>query len=300
MTPRRIILGVLAAFLLLIEIVLRVHFGFGNPPIARLDPEIEYILVPGSYRRFGNDIQINSHGLRAPEFDDRRPDTERRILLIGDSVVYGNHFLDQTKTIAFQMTNILTSIARDGGRTLVIPVALSSWGPINQAAYLARLGTFGAEMAIIVMSGHDLHDIPTHSKNLVPFRLWKPLGAIDDAALSVLERFVIPPPALAVPMTKEESAALSLAALDRMVAQMRTQGIQIMLLYHPTISERQGSASTSFKAFGDWAARTGALFRDLHDLRLGPAQYRDDIHPNADGTERIARELARLVTTIRQ
>lgn len=300
MTPRCIIFGAIAASLLLIEVVLRVYFGFGGPPIARQDPEIEYILVPGSYRRFGNDIQINSHGLRAPEFDDRAPATERRILLIGDSVIYGNHFLDQKETIAVQMTDMLTGPARDGGRTLVIPVALSSWGPINQAAYIARHGTFGADMAIIVLSSHDLHDIPTNSRNLVPYRLWRPLGAIDDAVHSVLERFAIPPPASAVPMTLEEGAALSLAALDRMIAQMRTQGLQITLLYHPTISERQGGASTSLKAFADTAARTGVLFRDLHDLHLGPAQYRDDIHPNADGTERIARELARLVTTIRQ
>ena len=134
-------LGALA-LLVLAELGLRFGVGLGNPPLVTRDPNVEYRLVPSaSYSRFGNRVEINSHGMRGPEHPAVAETSERRVLLIGDSVIYGNHFLDQSETIALQMIDRLRATPRLSGCTLrVMPAAASSWGPVNQAAYLADLG----------------------------------------------------------------------------------------------------------------------------------------------------------------
>ena len=52
-----------------------------------------------------------------------------RVLLIGDSVVYGNHFLDQADTISARLTTLLRADAVLANcQPLVMAMAASSWG----------------------------------------------------------------------------------------------------------------------------------------------------------------------------
>ncbi len=56
-----IILGVLFALGLLLEAILRIVFGFGNPLIYKADAEIGYLLAPNQQtRRFSNFIAVKN------------------------------------------------------------------------------------------------------------------------------------------------------------------------------------------------------------------------------------------------
>ncbi|MBF9036857.1 SGNH/GDSL hydrolase family protein, partial [Rhodobacterales bacterium HKCCE2091] len=145
--------------LALLEAGLRWGVGLGQPVLARLDPVTEYELIgPAEYRRRGNRIAINSLGMRAGE-----PGQGPRILLVGDSVVYGGTELDQSETIAARLD---AALAACGAQAL--PVAVSSWGPVNQAAWLRREGVQDARAAALVVSAHDLHDVPRPGETEVP------------------------------------------------------------------------------------------------------------------------------------
>lgn len=291
---RRLVLGLalVATAVGTAELGLRFGLGLGDPPLARLDPATEYELVPSArYRRWGNAIEVNSHGMRGRE--PGPPDSgERRVLLIGDSVVYGTNLLDQDETIGAQLERRLSAA---GCETLALPLAASSWGPENQRAALERTGVLGAGAAVILLSSHDLHDVPLPSSDILPYRLTRPWGAIGDAVEIVLERRRQAGRYRA--MAPLEARALqSLAALDAMADQLAAAGIRPVLAYHPTLSERRDGAAAARARFLDWAQARGLRFLDLGAAAGdGSEGYRDDIHPNALGAAQIAAALAEVL-----
>ena len=109
---------------------LRWDVGLCGPPLVRLDPATEYELAPSAEsRRWGNRIAINSRETRGPEFAPLPGAGERRILLVGDSVIYGNHFLDQEETIAARIRTIVSEDPDLAGcDIMIVAAAVSSWG----------------------------------------------------------------------------------------------------------------------------------------------------------------------------
>jgi len=289
---RAVLVGIV--LLLGAEAVLRWCVGLGDPPLARLDRVTEYELIPSAhYRRWGNFIAINANGMRAPDHAPWPGPAERRVLLIGDSVVYGNHFLDQAETIAAQLTGDLATNPRLAGCTvLALPMAVSSWGPANQAAALRRDGTFGAHAAAIVLSAHDLYDVPRLSADILPYQLTRSWTAIGDAVTALVLR-KSRETATTDLRPLEARAQLSLIALGDMVGQLRAAGIMPKLVYHPTTGERAGSMRHERATLTDWAWARGIETIDLGAEITTADGYRDTIHPNALGAARIARVLAR-------
>lgn len=279
--------------LALAELVLRWGVGLGDPPLARLDPVTEYELIgPAEYRRWHNRISINAHGMRAPDHAPLPGPQERRILLIGDSVVYGGHFLDQSEIISARMGAVLEDVPRLAGcRVLVLPMAVSSWGPVNQAAFLRREGAFGAQVAGILVSGHDLYDLPQPQSDILPYRTRAPFGAFGDAVSAVVERFIdpVPPPER---RPREEMAASSLSALSQSLDRLRGEGASVVLIYHPTVPERRGTAYAARDVFAGWAEKREVPFVDLGQEITEASGYRDAIHPDAAGAAQIAGVLA--------
>ena len=282
------VVALLAAFAA-IEVSLRL-VGLGNPPIAIRDDELEYRLIPNKkYNRWGNRILINSYGFRANDHTKEISGAEVRLLLLGDSVVYGNHFLDQDETIAMRLSAMLSS---PSCQVRVIPMAVSSWGPINQAAALLRHGTFNATEVAIVLSAHDLIDTPTGGNGpLIPYRISPPIGAIGDLVEAIIERH-FPPESTTAAVPYETRALASLAAPDAIKDRIDTGGAELLFVYNATTPERiSGTLDEGLRLF-DWADG-----HDLETLDLGAVPnvtYRDTIHPDAGGAARIARALSEI------
>ena len=280
----------IVALLACAELALRFGVGLGDPPLVHLHEDTEYELVPNrQYHRFGNLIAINGAGMRGPEISPTRGSRDRRVLLIGDSVIYGNHFLDQSEIIASQMQRLLdTSTTLRGCTTLVMAAAASSWGPANQAAFLKKNGLFQADLGLLVVSAHDLYDIPLFDR-VTPYRISSPLNALDDARQILQERLI----RRATPaLSPAEQRRITLAALDMMMDQFGRAGIPLALVYHPTTSERNGAPRPERDAFAEWAQRHGLEFLDLGTVPLTEALYRDHIHPNALGARSLAEILS--------
>lgn len=268
------------------EITLRL-VGLGDPPIAVRDADLEYRLIPDAdYRRWGNYISINNHGFRAADHPVDVPEAEARLLLIGDSVVYGNHFLDQEETIALRLSEMLSGPVCT---VRVIPMAVSSWGPVNQAAALTRHGSFGATEIAIVLSAHDLVDTPRYSGALIPYRLSKPIGATGDAIEAVIERY-FPRTSPKIALTFEERAEASLAALTAIGEQAAAANANFLFVYNATTSERSSGTFELGRRLFDWAKRRGIRILDLGEVPS--VTYRDHIHPDAMGATLIAQALA--------
>lgn len=86
-----VLLGAIAAALLLAEIGLRLGFGFGNPPLYIADDKVGYQLAPNQQvRRFGNRIHINEYSMRSAAIAPLPADRTLRLFLLGDSLANGN------------------------------------------------------------------------------------------------------------------------------------------------------------------------------------------------------------------
>lgn len=275
------------------ELALRWAVGLGDPPLAQLDPATEYELVPSAtYQRWGNTVAINADSMRGADHPALPANEDQHLLLIGDSVVYGGHFLGQSQIISEQMNNLFAADRRFAACSVrVLPMAVSSWGPVNQAAFLQKKGTFGATTAGIVVSAHDLYDVPLSNSDILPYRTKPSRTAIGDLAQAVLERVMRTWGTTEDTQPFEVKAALSLAALDDMVDVLRDQNLDPVLIYHPTVSERGGDISAEQDRFLAWSQTRGVAFFDLGFLEFGQNDYRDDIHPTAIGAERIAQAL---------
>ncbi len=308
MRARRLLAWALGA-LLLAEGVLRFGLGFGDPPLVRRDPATEYELIPArSYHRFHNEITVNRWGMRSRDHAETPAPGERRVLLVGDSVVYGNHLLDQADTIAAGLERALP-----GCDLVAMAAAASSWGPVNQLAFLERTGLLGAEAAAVVISAHDLRDVPhPGGGGVVPYQLSAPWGAIGDVAIAVWQRvgwrvrravFGPPPPPPPDPEhtpehTPERRAARSLAALDGLLARLAAAGVPTVLYFHPTVREGRAEGRPDVRdLFFEIAGTHGVATRDMTAeiqgaLDAGAEPYRDGIHPAAPGAALYARRMA--------
>jgi hypothetical protein len=280
-----------------VECILRWAVGLGDPPLARLDPVTEYELVPSaSYKRWGNQVTINADGMRGPEHPALPDVQERHVLLIGDSVVYGGHFLDQSETISAQMLQVFSDDTRLAGCTVrVLPMAASSWGPVNQAAFLEEYGTFGATAAGIVVSAHDLYDTPNAVSDILPYRTAPAFTAIGDAVQAVLERTQRAAPEAEDTLPFEARAQTSLAALDQIADLLDEQNVRPVLIYHPTVTERSGQVDPAQTTFAQWAQTRGIRLLDFGSTQVAPTDYRDDIHPTASGANLLARTVAPVI-----
>ncbi|MDU9005322.1 hypothetical protein [Sedimentitalea todarodis] len=287
----------IAVLLIATECVLRWGAGLGDPPLARLDPSTEYELVPSAtYRRWGNTIAINANGMRAPEHPALPANQDRHLLLIGDSVIYGGHFLDQSETISARLGELLGDDPRLAGCTLrVLPMAVSSWGLVNQAAFLKKHGPFGASAAGIVVSAHDLYDVPGATSDILPYRTEPSWTAIGDALQAVTERYLRSSHATADSQSPAVRAQLSLAALDQIADTLMDQNVRPILIYHPTTMERSGTIRAAQSRFLEWSEARGIPFLDLGMVQMAENDYRDAIHPTATGAQRIAQTIAPVI-----
>lgn len=168
-------------FVLLIttEVVLRFVFGFCDALLYEASEKYEYIAQPNqSHYRFFSHIRINSYGMRSEEPDS----TKKRILGLGDSILFGPAQNDQD--------SLATTLFTNETGVQMLNISCGSWGPDNCVAYLKEHGTFGADQMVLVCSSHDAYDrmsfipvigLPGYPSEQYRFAIWE-----------LLDRYVLP------------------------------------------------------------------------------------------------------------
>ena len=290
---RSLLVGVLvlAGLLLAAEWVARRHLGLGAPPLYVADPLIEYRLSPNqSISRFGNRFEVNDYSMRAAPLSPTRPSSARRVLVFGDSVVWGGSLLDQSL--------IATELLRKSGISEVGNVAAPSWGPGNWLGYARRFGFLQGTDVVLVISSHDSYDNPSPE----PFRGDRnhPLVAPASALFEGFERYLLPrlalgrpvapthadnPMALAEPTTAADPRVQqALANLRQFLALARSSGARVMVVQ---FADRQEVSNGQFQPGNGWIHQLLQQQR-IPSLQAGPlfhscgpisSLYTDGIHP---------------------
>ncbi|NQU41022.1 MAG: hypothetical protein HQ523_13810 [Lentisphaerae bacterium] len=291
--------AVILAGLVGVECVCRWGLGLGSPPLSVAHPTIEYMFKPNTtYKRFGRVVKFNRYGMRSDAIAPRRAAHELRILVLGDSVPNGGSLTDQAELATEIVKRDLT--ARLSRPVVVGNISAGTWSPPNLLAYIEVFGTFDATVAVIILNGEDLDDVPTFAPlnprthptrkpltatgELVSRYLWPRLAGLLDQTDSE----ELPPPVVG-------ARAQCVAALDALVDRLRADGCQVVMMYHPFRHEMSTDGTfVPDEAFGvirSIAAQHGVSFRSLDGryslaLRHGSALYRDGQHPTAEVRQR--------------
>ncbi len=143
------------------ELFCRFVLGLGDPTLYQADSSMEYVLQPSkTYYRFHHRFSVNRYSMRADDFPPHKSTSDEfRVLVVGDSVIYGGARIDQRDID----TEILKQdLHQQLGRPVVVGNASAkSWGPPNELAYLQHFGTLDADVVILELSSHDYADAPT-------------------------------------------------------------------------------------------------------------------------------------------
>lgn len=174
------IIGIVAA-----EIVLRVWFGFHNPLLYQNDPDCGYRLRPGQHITTGRgEVSVNNYSMRYPrDITPEKPADLFRILLVGDSTLFGGEDLTDSQTYAALAEEKLN---RDypGRKFEVLPAGTNGWGPHHTLGYVRRYGTFGADLTIIAMSAGNT-DRPRYLADSQRYLVKKPVLALQTVLAKI-------------------------------------------------------------------------------------------------------------------
>jgi hypothetical protein len=286
------------------ELVARFGLGLGDPPLNDAYPDIEYAFRPGTYRRFGNTIRINSHHMRSGEFPARKTvANEFRVMLMGDSVVNGGVLSDQTDLASEVLGNELSS--RLGPPVVVGNISAGSWGPGNLLAYARRFGLFDADVVVIVLNSGDAGDNPTGEPVVgvhpgFPDR--RPWSAVGEG----LTRYVLPRLMPARPPATEpapdgldiDPVARSMHDLEALCDMVVASNAQVIVAHFPHREELAGAMLPGHAAIAELVQSRGLRLVELAPplaaaMAEGNDPYRpsDSIHPNALGQKILAMTL---------
>jgi hypothetical protein len=143
------------------ELVLR-SMGFGNPIVYRLDPRVGYYPAPNQVvHRYGGEIRINAFGMRSQNVTAEKPASTFRILMLGDSTLYGGSYIDQNQTYASQLETLLNQkpevLPSSPRRVEVLAMGVNAWGPQHELAYLKEFGLFHADLVMVMGPPSDAY-----------------------------------------------------------------------------------------------------------------------------------------------
>jgi hypothetical protein len=292
------------------ELVCRFAIGLGDPPLYQTISGVDYDLQPSkTYSRFHNRFAVNRYSMRSDDFPPQKssPD-ELRVLVVGDSVVYGGVLIDQSQID----TEILK---RDLQQQLKRPVVVGNisakgWGPPSELAYLKQNGTFDADVVILELSSHDYADVPTADPvvGISPdFPDKKPALALVE----LVETYLVPrylhkandPPtylerSLANHSQSEQDIAQCRAAENEIFTLARAHRAKVALVQHLTLPELQGNYYVGYYANQSVATQAGVPHTDdsaelRAQLESGHSPYfdGDPIHLNKSGQQILAHSL---------
>lgn len=304
-----ITVGVVAA-LAILEVGLRLLFGFGYPLTYLADPQIGYLLSPNqTTRRFGKFISINQYSMRSSDIAPTRSAQTLRILLIGDSIVNGGWWTDQDKTLSALLQHQLQDGEKRFDRIEVLNASANSWSPRNELAYLQRFGTFESQIIVQVINTDDLFGIAPYSVVVgrdpnYPDR--KPPLAIAE----ILSRYFSKP--AAIPELNQlqqeggDRVAANLAAIQQIQTIAAQNNAQLLLVITPLLREvENGSRSyekTARQRLSDFAQQQQIPFVDILPIFVADpnfkAYYIDSIHLSHPGNLQVVEQIEQTIQKI--
>ncbi|MFO0589907.1 MAG: SGNH/GDSL hydrolase family protein [Polyangiaceae bacterium] len=131
--------------------------GFGPEAVLYVsDARAGYYPAPDQkHDRYGGRVLVNHFGMRAPDVAADKPAGTFRILMLGDSTLWGGSYVDQDQLYARILEKKLNEVS--GGRKVeVLNMGVNGWGPFHERGYVEAFGTFGADLVLVCLPHDDV------------------------------------------------------------------------------------------------------------------------------------------------
>jgi len=265
------------------EIGARYWLGLGTPPLTVAHPSIEYMFAPNQdLYRFGNHQIYNEYGMRNISID--QVTQPHRVIVFGDSVLNGGNLTDHGA--------LATTLASDS-EAFYGNVSAGSWGPANMVAWIDEYGLLDAEVAIILISSHDLHDAPSFAPlNPQTHPTERPISALVEGIERYVPRYLprifrSTEPENTSPEPTQTSTA---GSISDFVDRVENAGIRLCAIQHKERIELDSPPTSDSQEIYVLLTDRGVPVLDfgtaLKDSGENP--YRDNIHINDYGQEILA------------
>ncbi|HEY9763282.1 MAG TPA: SGNH/GDSL hydrolase family protein [Trichocoleus sp.] len=306
-----IILVIALIALGLVEAFLRIRYGLGNPPLYLADARTGYRLKPNQrLKRLGNQIEVNQFSMRGPAISPQRPDDTLRVLLLGDSIINGGWWTDQSDILsALLQTQLASALSQQFGRVEVLNASANSWGPRNQLGYVARFGLFESQIVLVVLNTDDLFAIAPTSVQVGRDRSYprrKPLLAIFEA----IGRVQTPRPLTELEALQEQESGdrvgSNLEAIRQIKLRSEENYSRLILTMTPLRRELEDDGPRDYELIARQRLLTFTQREQIPYLDFLPifqqnpdfaALYRDHIHLSPQGNQLVTLQLAQFVQT---
>ncbi|MCP4309291.1 MAG: hypothetical protein GY788_31340 [bacterium] len=289
--------GLLLVSFVLGEVAARYGIGLGTPPLSIVHPKIEYMFSPNQLLyRFHKFHLYNEYGMRSVNMSVvKQP---KRVLVFGDSVLNGGSLTDHA--------DLATTLAT-GSDTFFGNVSAGSWGPANMRAWIDEFGFLGADTVILLLSSHDLEDIPSFlplDPRTHPTR--RPISALVEGVQRYLSKYLCAvlsenptsDPSNASVKTTTTRTDAGVAEINALVDRVAVADKRLCLILHQTQKELRTAPAASLGVIEKLFAARGIPVLDFATA-LSEAQtsrikvYRDDIHINPVGQQLLSNYLIR-------
>ncbi len=296
-----LIFAILVAILIILELILKLFFGLGNPPLYIADENIGYLLAPHQdVKRFGNRIIINQYSLRTHPLTEEKTLSHLRILCLGDSIINGGWWTDQDATIPALIEKKISSI----NNIEVLNASANSWGPRNQLAYLRKFGLFQAKIVVLVLNTDDLFataptSIPVGRAFNYPDK--KPLLALAELFDYLKKSKSAIPEMAAIHQEKGDRVGKNLTAIAEIKAIVIENKSQFLLAMTPLLREVKPPGSRDYEVKARERLREFTQNEQIPYLDFLPifteeseseSLYRDHIHLSPKGNQIVSQKIA--------
>jgi lysophospholipase L1-like esterase len=273
------------------------------------DPAVGHEHVPGSAARLmRSDVNINSGGLRNREVTLEKPAGTARIMMLGDSIVFG-WGVDQDKTMSVDLEKDLS--AGGFGLAEVINTGVGNYNTAMEVAYFLKSGAaYHPDTVVLNYFINDAEPTPTYQP--VPWYARRFYAyAVSGGAWDIFKRSL-----LGGPEWHKYYADLYrdgqpgwMAAQDnirRLAAYCRENGIRLVMTNIPELHQLSPYPFVDVNAkLAAIAAAEGIEYVDLLPAVTGEAPdslwvTAPDPHPNAKAHALMARRLADYFLVNRQ
>jgi hypothetical protein len=290
--------AVAVVLLAIAEVALRWR-GFGTPVVYEEHPQMGYFPSPHQeIRRRGSDIRINSAGMRSTHDPSRPAESGTyRLLMIGDSTLYGGSYVDQQDLYASRFEELVNReparyLPKGFQRLEVLPMGVNAWGPHHMLGYLQVFGTFQSHELWVMGAAVDV-ERPLYGLEALPFfsSKHKPWCALEEALHHGLWRFSGRRRAANEPAPGDQIPK-GIQAYNDILELAGRSGLSVRIFFLPTQEENQNRRlqldPRLRKAVGIHL-ETAFLDGDGKEL------YLDGSHLNRDGHAVYAKVLSSLL-----
>lgn len=291
------------------ELVLRLVYGVGNPPLYVADARTGYRLAPSqSLRRRGNHMAINQYSMRGPAIALQPASHTLRVLMLGDSVVNGGWWTDQSQLLSVRVQAALSEqLSAQGQEVEVLNASANSWGPRHELGYVLKFGTFGAQIVLMVLNTDDLFAIAPNAYDLgrhpaYPTR--RPLLALGELVTKI--KPYRPSPRLqALYDQPGDRVGVNLEAIRQLHQTVKAAQGRLLLAMTPLKRELGQTGPQDYERVArqrlkDLTQAQAIPYLDflpqLQSLEADPL-YRDHIHLNPAGYHWVGQQLGQFIAT---